>query len=372
MSLLGKILTFLNVLAAVGFFMMAGMDWGRQQPWNEAKVERGLLVGAAIQMGGDDLLPESLGRIGLPLDEQEKDLEGNPRFKNLRQEALKRLFQSGGGELVRTQADEVKRVKAELQRRIDDQNVKEGTKAQKLADVLMHLATSVKEREELRQLALDEKNTEKLQGLFDQAFDDPLAGDAPPGPNGVPSAPPKHTADQRRLLIAHLLCATADVLRRDEAAPPPSFTESKAYQRALATTGLVACSREVEAEAVDLRNVFAEVRNGMGHDREAFLNAHRTLLARIEDLAEKVGQQKGKLKMQTEMVDKQRTLADARQAEATRLEKDLAAAREATREQLAIQAAMEKQLFRSRQEMRDAFEKNVQLERQLRSLEKGR
>jgi hypothetical protein len=350
MSIWGKILIFANVLAAIGFLVVAGMDWGKRKAWAEAVLEHQLVID------------------GVPLDDQEKDREGNPRSKDLKDQALGQLFQQAGGSPSKTQIEELQRVKQQLQARIDAPDPKR-TKAQKLAEVLVALATTTKDRERIRQLAADEKNveknTEQLQGEFDQAFNEPAAG-------GQGSGPSKHTPEQRRQMIAHLLCATADVLRKDEADPPPSLAESKAYKRALATTGLVACSREVEDEATNMQRFFQDVRDGMARDRAAYVQASRTLLGQIEDLAEKVERQKGVLSLQTELLDKQQTLVGNREADLLQLGKDLNAAVEATKDELAKQERMEKELFKSRREDRDAFEKNLQLERQLRSLEKGR
>src|SRR5262249_48617433 len=103
-----------------------------------------------------------------------------------------------------------------------------------------------------------------------------------------------------------------------------------------------------------------------------FLSADRGLLAQIEDLSEKVERQRQFLKAQNDMKDTQQKLVDIRRLEVDRMEKELAAAQEATKEELKTQARMEAQLFKSRQQQRDAYEKNLQLEQQLRSLEKGR
>jgi hypothetical protein len=353
MSLLGKIMAILNVLAAIGFFAVAGMDWAKRQAWAESVLEHKMLID------------------GLPVDQQEKDLEGNPRVKDLQAKAVEKLFrQAGAGGTPEkdkwTQVDELKRVKAELAKRFDDEGVK-GTKAEKIADVLIHLASSMKERQRIKQLAADKK-TDDLETEFNQVFDEPTIA-------GATGAPPKHTPEQQRLMIAHLMCATADILRQNEegeGGKGPAFTDSKAYKRALATTGLAACSREVEREATDIANFTEDIKAGMDRDRDVFVAAYHDRLAEIEDLAGKVERQRGWLKLVTDMVDKQRTLVEARRAEVDRLEKTLAAARDATREQLAIQAKMEKELFKSRQEQRDAFETNLRLEQQLRALEKGR
>jgi hypothetical protein len=360
MSLFGKILTIFNVLAAIGFFAMAGMDWQKRQAWAESVLQHKMLLD------------------GVPLDEQEKDLEGNPRFKDLQEKSVQKLFQQAGagGAPAKekwTQVEELKKVKAELVARIENADAKgpkgeKQTKIERLRDILLTLATSTKEREELKKLAADEKNAEKnyetLETRFNQLFDEPTLSPAPP-------APPRHTPEERREMIAHLVCATADIRRLDEDGTP-AFTESKAYRRALATTGLEACSREVEAEAAALQHFTDDVRADMTRDREVFVSKYHDRLAEVEDLSEKVARLLGQLKLITDMVDKQRTLVEFRRAEVDKLEKALAAAREATREQLAIQMRMEKELFKARQEQRDNSEANTVLEQRVRTLEKGR
>src|SRR5947209_19631368 len=99
MSMLGRILLFLNVLAALGFFVVAGMDWGKRYQWAEAALEHRLVVD------------------GLPLDDAAKDREGKPASKDLREDTVKKLFASAGGPPVHTQIEEVKRIKDELQKR---------------------------------------------------------------------------------------------------------------------------------------------------------------------------------------------------------------------------------------------------------------
>jgi hypothetical protein len=347
MSILGKVLLVLNVLAAIGFFVMAGMDWSKRYEWaNSALVQRLVIE-------------------GLPVDDHEPDLEGNPRVKDFRKDALDKLFQSAGGSPSKTQAEEVERVKGEIQKWVED-TAHKGTKTQRLAQVLMHLTQSMKDRDELKALGENEKNEGTLQNKLDEWFTGALV----PPPAG--NAPPKLDRDVQREKIAHLLFCCADLLRQDEGTPPPGLIASKAYQRALATIGIKECAGEIQRETAVLSRFTDDVKDGMDRDRTAFVEAHRTLVAQIEDLADKCERQKSILKFHQELVDKQRTLANIRENEVIQMEKDLAAARDATAEQLKIQNAMEAQLFKNRRDQRTTFETNLKLERQLRSLEKGR
>jgi hypothetical protein len=348
MSLLGKLLLFVNVLAAIGFFYVASLDWGKRQAWADAVLQHRLVID------------------GVPIDPQEKDREGNPQFKDIKDPAYQQMFTKAGGDVSKTQVEEVQKVKAKVQQWVDDTNVK-GTRAQKLAFVLMQLSPTIEDYEALKKRwenpAPDDAGDD-LQARMDQAFE---------GAVSTRNAQEKErTPAERRQAICHLLFAMSKVLAQTESAPPPALMASKAYQRILTVCGLDTCTNEVNDQVDLTQRLTEDVRHGMALDRERFLSASRDVLAQIEDLSEKVERQKAFLKLQNDLVDNQKKLVDIRRAEVDRMEKELAAAQEKTKEELKVQAKMEDQLFKIRRDQRDASEKNVQLEQQLRSLEKGR
>src|SRR5262249_6796367 len=63
MSLLGKILAIFNVLAAVAFFYVASIDWAKHEAWADAALQHDLVI------------------QGLPVDDQERDAQGNLRVE---------------------------------------------------------------------------------------------------------------------------------------------------------------------------------------------------------------------------------------------------------------------------------------------------
>src|SRR5437660_1241166 len=101
MSLLGKILAVVNILAAIGFIYMAASDYGKRQQWSYAVYRHDLAID------------------GLPLDEKEMDVDGVPRVKNVNQATQTDMFQ-GMGTPVTTQLKEVEGVQNALRARIDD------------------------------------------------------------------------------------------------------------------------------------------------------------------------------------------------------------------------------------------------------------
>ena len=357
MSLAGKLLLFVNVLMAAGFFYMAGLDWGKRQAWADAVLQHRLVID------------------GVPVDDQEKDSEGNPRVKDFKDADLQQAYQKAGGDVSRTQVDEVKKVKAKVQQWVEDPAAK-GTKAQKLALVLMQLSPTIEDYEKLKKRwedpAANDPPEDQLQAAVDQAFEGAISPRAQvKNPDGNVQEQ-ERTPAQRRQAICHLLFAMSKILAQTETPPPQDLMASRAYQRIVTVCGLETCAGEVSDQVARTQRLTEDVRAGMGRDREAFLSADRILLAQIEDLSEKVARQRAFLKAQNDLKDNQQKLVDVRKDEVNRMTKELGAAQAATKEELDRAAKMEAGLFKSRREQRDAFEKNLQLEQQLRSLEKGR
>src|SRR5262249_60967216 len=122
----GKILLFLNVLAAIGFFFLASLDLAKREAWADAALQHKILID------------------GLPVDEQEKDLQGNVLFQDLRQPALTQLFSKSGGDPPKTQLEEVRKVQSKYQSLLNQQE-NDQKKVQFLARILLDRATSTAE-----------------------------------------------------------------------------------------------------------------------------------------------------------------------------------------------------------------------------------
>ena len=92
MSIFGKVLAFLNILAALGFLLFAILDWGARANWQYTNWRYDLYSN------------------GLPLDNTEKTLDGDRIDEMLDQKTLSDIFTTIGGSPQKTQVDEVKRV----------------------------------------------------------------------------------------------------------------------------------------------------------------------------------------------------------------------------------------------------------------------
>jgi hypothetical protein len=356
MSLFGKILLFLNVLAAIGFFFLASLDWAKREAWADAALQHKIMID------------------GLPVDEQEKDLQGNVLFQDLRPQALTQMFSKSGGDPSKTQLEEVRKVQSKVQSLVSQQE-NDAKKVQFLARILLDLATTNAEREtRLKQLADPATaKVEDLQKEVDGAFEAVLNPAKLSGSGGTEEVKQAGLQEYRRRAIAHLLVVMSDALREQEnPQAPPELVDSKAYDRTLSVVGLTALAREVNNQAYTLQKIAEEIPAVLALDRYAFLDAYDRQLHQNEDMSEKVDRNRVFLKLQQDMALRQQDLVKERRLQVDQFEKQLAMAQETTRERMKEQAAMEQALFRSRQELRDAFIENQKLEQAIRALEKGR
>src|SRR5262249_12719588 len=168
MSLFGKFLAFLNLLGVIGRGCLAALDYGKRKSWAYSV----FLHERAVH--------------GLPLDENDTDAEGRRLVDKLGEQTLRDLFAQAGGSPVRTQVEEVQRVKDQLGSKVGaaGDNVKQIVA---LSRILAPLADSPRERE--RHLAYrthltDPEALARLKGRVQAAF---LAAARPPAAGETPA-----------------------------------------------------------------------------------------------------------------------------------------------------------------------------------------
>ncbi len=372
MSLFGKLLAFLNVLAVLAFFYVASIDWKKREAWADATLQHELVI------------------TGIPVDEAQLDLYGEPVVKSVRQQVLQQLLaKSGGGVVktqqdeVKTQQDEVKRVQGAVQGILDKADTPQA-RAQALARVLHALAVSSSEREKYAKrwaeaanpnVKVDDLKVDEMQAEVERAFATALNPQLETKRLDGGTGSMNRAGDEKRRTIAHLLFRLVEVVREEgdqQKSPEQQFVDSKAYERFLAVVGLEAAANEINAQAVMLTQATQDVREGMAQDLDGFVLAHKRQLQQIEYLSEKVEQEKSFLKAQRELVVSKQELVKERKAQLDQLEKELATAQAGTQERLKEQTAMETNLFKGRQDQRDTFQENQKLEQKIRGLEEGR
>jgi hypothetical protein len=347
MSLLGKILALVNILAAVGFIYLAASDYGKRQQWSYAVYRHDLAIN------------------GLPLDEKEVDVDGVPLVKNLSEATKTEIFQ-GLGQPVKTQLEEVQRVQNQLRSKIDDgqpltvpnplvpgQQLNLATAEQKRVWFLLPLAHTLAEREALlTQLFQAQPNVDAA--AFDKPFTDVLA---------------KTDPGDKRVAVAELLFNLMDATMTSPPAEGQDAFESSEYKRFLTVVGLKSAISGVDSQAATVARMAQDTDSVLAAGRSAFAAQHGQLLSRIRNLADVVQRERETLAAQQSLVARQQDLVSERDRQVKELETRLAAARKTTQGLLADQDKIQQAVLEAQRKLRDANGKNQQLEKDLRGLE---
>ncbi len=337
MSLFGKILAVLNVLAAICFLVVAGMDWAQRERWAYAVFRHDLLV------------------EGLPIDAKEGDRDGSPRVDLLSDKTLAALFPSSP---VKTQTEEVERVRKLVQAKIDGADVP-GTRGQKLARYLRALARTEQERESLGQLMTGPDNpqaTEALDKQFNQQFD------------RVKESADGHqlSAAERKANAARLLFCLNEALAEDA---NTDFLASPDYKRYVYVVGLTGAALAAEEQATVLEKMTDEVVSDHDAERREFVSDDGQLIYDTQNLSDDAERQEQMLKAKQDDVTRQKQLVEERKVQIAKLRDDLKRLQQTTADKLTEQSKAEQDVMARLVELRDTGKKNQELERQIRQLE---
>jgi hypothetical protein len=422
MSILGKVLAILNVLAVIGAVALLGMDYAKRRSWAYA------------------VFRQQLVSDGLPVDDREVDGEGHKLVDDLTQATLQDIFK--GSSPVKTQLEEVKRVQSDLSSKIQGAGDKK-KQLYLLARILTPLALTGEQRtgylayqvylrddasfgrlqalltaadqaasqppqpgkrakpyEEgfndylagqfveppgpLAEAFLAVKKTARqtpapqaldqaldtqlaqLQGQFDQAFKEALE-QRPPAEGGVKSDAPS----QQKRIIAHLLFCLTDVLPDETAggAPKLDLMENPQYRRFITVVGVGEAVRAVNDEAALLKDMAVEVNQLAKRDRLVFAAQHHKVVEMIQEKATLVERHGLTLaRKQKELATHEEDLKK-RRLDVAYYQEQLTEARKETAAHLKELRAMSDALFQERVKLRDATERNQQLEKDIRKME---
>ncbi len=283
MGLLGKILAILNVLAAIGFLAVAVMDYGKQRAWSTLVFQEDLL------------------RDGLPLDDTEKDFNGEVISKKIGTYTLQQLLT--GGQPVTTQVAEVRQRQSALNDAINQAGGEPEQRA-KMAEILLPIATSFGDREEMKRRIAKEP-MDQLQGEdgpFKTAFREAIEGKADPkikGPGVDQAAPHALSAELRRQAIAHLLFNLGD--------KPQNYD-----QRLQGVIGMKAFLQEAVNQLAVNKELLDAYELAIRKESQPFELNHRELLAQILASAERLQDQRAVLQKQEENRDVHNSLVAKR------------------------------------------------------------
>lgn len=318
MPLARIILAGLNVLMALVLAVLAARDWGTRQAWQYAVYRHDLAL------------------HGLPVDETERDVEGEPLVNQVTEATAKQLFPANP---VRTQKEEAEARQRQLAGEID--GLDDAAKRQRLLGVLKALARTGAERD-----ALDARPTEELRSALDEAF------------RSAKDARGEGDYLRRRIELAHLLFNLSD--------------DPQDQHRAMLVVGARAFSREVDAQAQAMHEAAERVQHLMSDDLAQFSAQYQKLLQRVIASAERVADLKATLQAHKQLTEKHQVIIGTRNAEIKEYQAKLAATAKETEQALAEQAKLEAELFAAQRRLGEAYEKNQQLEREIRAKELGR
>jgi hypothetical protein len=328
MSTLGKVLAVFNVLAAIGFLVVAAMDYYSRQSWAYSHFRHQLAVN------------------GLPVDAQDDSwrLPGRSISSAFGRDANKDLFPPSGGPT--TQEDEVRGTQKAMS---DGVNAAADINA-KRAIIAEHLLPELQRAEERDEVIRE------LLALKDQAGVDNLVNRF----NGIAERAinPRSDREARRRAIADFLY---------------NFEYSaERHARVEKVVGLEQYVGAAERQAVRLRDMIARDQRVMADEQTAFVSQYQGTLPELTVLGNQLQALQAKLIDQKDLVQKHTALRNARQADVNALNTQLAEAKKAVASERAALAAIQRDLFAVQQDVAEAQAKNQQLERDLRNKESGK
>jgi len=340
MSTFGKILAVLNFLVAIVFLVLAGMDYSKRQNWSNSHFRHQVAI------------------HGLPLTDSDETwrLPGRTISSDLTKKTLDELFQSAGGDPVKTQIDAVEQIKGQIKGEADSKT-DDTAKKQYVAGYLVPLARTGEEREIYQQMIYDrakpaELLIKQLEGLLERAVSDKR----PVNEQGQ-GGEARDLEERRR--------AIADVLYN--LSPDAAW-----HARVQTVVGLKHYIGAADRQAANLQQMASRLNAAIVDEQNTFVRHYRALLPQLQQLSDQVKDLDGKLKEQQDLLQKHTVLRNARQTEVADLQKKIQDAVATVATETATLDRLQKQLFALQQEIANGQRKNQDLERQLRTQETGR
>jgi hypothetical protein len=427
MSLLGKVLAVLNVLAAAAFFYLMAVDYGVHHRWAYTAFRFGLTLN------------------GPPVDANVTGVQGVKEVEDIDPQTENKLKQVGGQPL-KTQEEEVKRVQGILQQQIDspepltikdpelkqvidaaqkrvtatdEESVRLQTllrqppagaqeqvkglqdkvlKIQKLAYLLEPFATTFARRDGLIRLMAAGIPLPETPFAFNQAFGQQiqktkqkyardrqnpttLLNEQDEIASAVvqqlqdefagqfTTALEKRDPGEKHEAIAHLLFGLARAQRDDEGPEQVGLFQSKAYQRVLTVVGLEAAVKELDTETPILERMVAEADLAIERDRLNFAREQEQRLQQVAMLKQDYTRAEAQRRAKEREVETQTELVNTQKTNVERVTRALAQAQEDTKKMLEEQKTREQQIFAKQGALRNALEQIKALEKRLRDLE---
>jgi hypothetical protein len=205
----------------------------------------------------------------------------------------------------------------------------------------------------------------QLKGQLDELFDE-----ARNGPKSLSSGSTDRLRDYQRVAIAHVLFNMVNVL--EEGAADKGVIGTPAYGRVLSVVGLTAGLGEINNEAALLQQIGEELQGSTTLERGEFTAAHRASIDDLQGRAVVLHDALDLLARKQQALVQEEATVRKRQEDVKKYEEELAAARAQADKQIIELRKQSDLLYNLRIQSRDVLGENLDLERQLRDLEKGR
>jgi hypothetical protein len=323
MSTLGKVLAVLNVLGAIGFLVVAGMDYQKRQSWAYSHFEHQVQVN------------------GLPLDDKDDTwrLPGRTISAQFGKDARQKFL--GDANAPKTQADNVKATVTSFENVVKAAADIPAKKAAIAEHLLPELATAEERDQVIHELQTvkDEAGVTALMERFNKIVEQTTKGDR----------------ESRRRAIADFLY---------------NFQYTDDYhKRVMGVIGLEQYVAAAERQTVRLHDIVHRDLQQIARQQAAFVTAYQSIPPELTVLADQLQSLEAKLTDQKSLVQKHTALKNARMAEAMNLNNQLNDQKAAAARELATLNAIQRELFAVQQDVAAAQERNQKLERDLRAKE---
>jgi hypothetical protein len=330
MSTLGKVLLFLNVLAAAGLATLAGMDY------------------SAFRTVRRTAFLHEITLHGLPVDKDERrnDFPDDPIAEKLTPGVLADLFKGAdggqdlGGSPVTTVLEELDRVRRKVADNVNSAGSPDQQK-QKLRGYLLPMARDIAERDRLRKMIDEGKIAEALEDL-DRRFAEaksPSGGEAARNRNNVRQA-------AARLLV--------------------NLNADPAWQdRVRLIVGIQQAAAALDYWAHVQEQLAVGFKSAIIRDQGNFLSEYHELLRRIQYEVANVAEAERMLADEKARVAKRETEVQQRMSEVQRNMQELTKLTAETNTEIARLEAMQRDLFALQQRFGLALEEAFKLNEQL-------
>jgi hypothetical protein len=335
MATFGKVLAAINVLAAIGFLVFAGMDYSRRQNWAYNYFRGQLAVN------------------GLPVDVKDETgmLPGRDISTRLGKKVLDDIFRGTQGGTVTTQVEEVSQRQNQVQAEVDGAaDLK--AKAAVLSRYLLPLATRGDIRDDyIRRLqTLNPNGAEELKKDLDGYFERAVSPKKPTGED-------RDIEDRRRSI--------ADLLYNLDSSP-------EARARTQTVVGMAHYVGASERQIANLRAMAQRLDTAIAEEKAAFVREYQAVLPDLSRLAEELKSYQGKLTEQEQFVQQHTVLRNARQAEVQKFQQDIQQASQKAAAEMATLDALQRRLFALEQDFAKLQASNQRLDQEIRTKETGK